>query len=67
MKFKPQPATKSSYSAGGQCVEVEITDDSVLVRNTTHPGTNVLRFSHGEWGAFVLGAQNGQFGFDQLT
>ena len=62
MQFKPQPPTKSSYTAGGQCAKVEITDDAVYVTNSRGDGP----FTHDEWEAFGRGVLNGEFGFDQL-
>ena len=54
---------KSSLSfANGNCVEVtELPGGSVGVRNSRDPGGPVLRFTHGEWDAFLAGARRGEF------
>jgi hypothetical protein len=56
---------KSSYSAngGGGCVEVaDLPDGGRLVRDTKDNGAGpVLRFTAGEWQAFVLGVKDGEF------
>jgi hypothetical protein len=57
----------SSHSNGGaQCVEaVKGPDSAVYVRNSKDPRGNVVRFTSGEWGAFLAGARGGEF--DQLA
>jgi Domain of unknown function (DUF397) len=56
---------KSSYSngGGGECVEVaDLPDGGRLVRDTKDHGRGpVLRFTAGEWRAFVLGVKDGEF------
>lgn len=54
---------KSSLSfANGNCVEVtELPGGSVGVRNSRDPGGPVLRFTRGEWDAFLDGARLGEF------
>lgn len=60
MKF-----VKSTYSGGaGDCVEVGRDDanDRILVRDSKAGGNGaVLSFTHREWDAFILGAQNYEF------
>lgn len=66
---QPQPApesrpewVKSSRSfANGNCVEVTDLGGEVGVRNSRHPDGPVLRFTPGEWQAFIAGARNGEF------
>ena len=71
---RPEPACrawrKSSWSGNGQdCVEVaetstasrETSDHSYEVRDSKDPSGPVLRFTPGEWQAFVGGAHNGEF------
>jgi Domain of unknown function (DUF397) len=48
-------------SAQGECVEVRLTGDAVLVRHSHAPSGPVLSFSHAEWNAFLTGARNGEF------
>jgi hypothetical protein len=54
---------KSSLSyANGNCVEVaDLPDGEVGVRNSRLPDGAVLRFTPGEWSAFIGGARNGEF------
>jgi len=54
---------KSSLSfANGNCVEVaSLPDDQVGVRDSKDPAGLVLRFTPGEWRAFVGGVRNGEF------
>ncbi|MBR7839666.1 DUF397 domain-containing protein [Actinospica durhamensis] len=54
---------KSSYSNGqGNCVEFKQEDGLILVRDSKQGGTGpVLRFTHAEVGAFLLGAKDGEF------
>ena len=54
---------KSSLSfSNGNCVEVtELAGGSVGVRNSREPDGPVLRFTRGEWEAFLAGARLGEF------
>jgi hypothetical protein len=54
---------KSSVSfSNGNCVEVtELPGGSVGVRNSRDPEGPVLRFTPGEWAAFLVGARRGEF------
>jgi hypothetical protein len=53
---------KSSRSSNGNCVEVaELPGGSVGVRNSRDPEGPVLRFTQGEWNAFLVGARLGEF------
>lgn len=56
---------KSSYSAtgGNNCVGVVCKDEMVLVTNTNSRG-RVVRFTKGEWRAFVAGVKRGEFDID---
>lgn len=56
---------KSSHSGEKNCVEVGrgFTDGSIGVRDTKDNGTGpVLKFTPGEWDAFVSGVRDGEFG-----
>jgi len=54
---------KSSLSfANSNCVEVaSLPDGGIGVRDSKDPGGPVLRFTPGEWHAFLGGARNGEF------
>ena len=54
---------KSSLSfSNGNCVEVtELPGGTVGVRNSRDPAGPVLRFTRGEWDAFLGGARLGEF------
>lgn len=55
---------KSSLSGGGndQCVECRIIDETdVLVRDSKNPDIPPLRFTRGEWTAFIAGVKSGEF------
>lgn len=46
----------------GNCVEVMITPDGVLVRDTKDGGLGgELAFTHPEWAAFLDGVRKGEF------
>jgi len=49
---------------GGDCVEVSITSESVLMRHSQSPHGPVLKFSLAEWQAFLTGVRNGEFDTD---
>ncbi len=54
---------KSSLSfANGNCVEVaSLPNGGIGVRNSRDTGGPVLRFTPGEWHAFLGGVRNGEF------
>ena len=54
---------KSSLSfSNGNCVEVaSLPGGGIGVRDSKDPEGPVLRFTPGEWHAFIGGAQNGEF------
>ena len=53
---------KSSFSGQtGDCVEVEVRRDGIAVRDSKDPDGPVLRFTRGEWIAFLAGARVGEF------
>lgn len=50
---------KSTASgANGNCVEVAVVDDSILVRNSRGPLGPVLSFTRQEWRAFLRDVNN---------
>jgi len=60
---------KSSLSfSNGNCVEVaSLPDGQIGVRDSKNPEGPVLRFTSGEWQAFLGGARNGEFdGFGKM-
>ena len=54
---------KSSFSfSNGNCVEVAgLPERTVGLRDSKDPEGPVLRFTPGEWSAFLGGARNGEF------
>jgi hypothetical protein len=54
---------KASYSIGsGECVEVaELSGDQIAVRDSKDPDGPVLRFTRGEFRAFVKGVVDKEF------
>ena len=58
-----EPAwVKSSRSfSNSNCLEVANLGGMVGVRNSRDPGGAVLRFTPGEWAAFLEGAKNNEF------
>lgn len=55
---------KSSYSANeGDCVEVAVLPDgSRAIRDSKNPDSPVLRFTVGEWRAFIRRVKTGESG-----
>ncbi|MCW2568270.1 MAG: hypothetical protein JWN54_2367 [Mycobacterium sp.] len=54
--------TKAARSGNdGQCVEVRDLGDVIEVRDSKDRGGPVLRYTAGEWDAFLDGARNGEF------
>lgn len=53
---------KSSFSpASEECVGVCFHKGNVFVTNTKLKRRKIIEFTEGEWRAFILGAQNGEF------
>ncbi|MGH3734194.1 MAG: DUF397 domain-containing protein [Micromonosporaceae bacterium] len=53
---------KSGRSGGsGDCVEVAVLPERVLVRDSKDPDGAVLTFTYREWQAFVGGVTDGEF------
>jgi hypothetical protein len=55
----------ASGGGGGNCVEVSITSESVLMRHSRSLHGPVLKFSFEEWDAFLTGVRRGEFDTDQ--
>ncbi|MER5645524.1 DUF397 domain-containing protein [Streptosporangium sp. NPDC002524] len=54
---------RRSSAEGGDCVEVaDLVDGGRAVRDSKDPSGPMLRFTSGEWNAFVGGVKNGEFG-----
>jgi hypothetical protein len=53
----------SSHSQGeGDCVQTAfLPDGGVAVRHSMDPDGSVLRYTPGEWNAFLKGAKDGEF------
>ena len=50
-----------SMCASANCVQVAVSDDSVLVRNSKDTDGVLLRFTHAEWDAFCRAVALGEF------
>ena len=57
---------KSSASGTGDCVEVALSNELVLVRDSKQPLPNILKFTFSEWRAFLTGAHAGEFDPESL-
>jgi hypothetical protein len=60
--LKKNPAAvvwhKSSFSANGDCIEVAIQDDSVLIRDTKNRSGGTVSASSSAWQEFIQGIQS---------
>jgi hypothetical protein len=56
--------TKSTFSGGGNCLEVAHVGGWVLLRNSRNPDTELIRLTLDEWKAFTRGVQHGELCFD---
>jgi hypothetical protein len=52
---------KASDCGDTSCVEAAVTPEEVLVRDSKDVAGPVLRFTRGEWEAFLAGAKRGEF------
>ncbi len=52
---------RSSRCTGGNCVEVAVTGDAALVRDSKNPDQPHLVFSAEAWREFAAGFQAGEF------
>jgi hypothetical protein len=52
---------RSSASGLSDCVEIAVTEGSIIVRHSKNPAGPTLTFSESEWRAFLLGVRNGEF------
>jgi hypothetical protein len=52
---------KSTYSTVNGCVEVAFLDGLVAVRDSKDRQAQTLRFTPGEWRAFIDGVRDGEF------
>jgi hypothetical protein len=57
---------KSSASGTGDCVEVALSNESILVRDSKQRLPYILEFTFSEWRAFLSGAQAGEFDPESL-
>ena len=48
-------------NSSGNCVEVAIVPDAVMVRDSKTPDGPVLIYTRAEWDAFLTGAKLGEF------
>jgi hypothetical protein len=56
---------KSSFSTGGECVNVAEVADQVALRNSNRPGAGTLLVERGTLAGWVAGVKAGEF--DDLT
>lgn len=63
MSSDTTPWIKASASHnGGQCVEMRLHDGMIEVRDSKQAGNGpILRFTAGEWAAWLDAAKNGEF------
>jgi hypothetical protein len=61
MPESPLAWRRSTKCESAACVEVALSDGSVLVRHSRHPAGPVLQFSADEWQAFCAGVKGGEF------
>jgi hypothetical protein len=52
---------KSSFSQGGDCVEVAFCRPSIFVRDSKRPQGSLLTFTVAEWSAFLAGVRSAEF------
>jgi hypothetical protein len=57
---------KSTASGTGECVEVAVSSESVLVRDSKQGFPNILKFTSREWCEFVSGVRAGIFDLSSL-
>jgi Domain of unknown function (DUF397) len=51
---------RTSFCGGGECVEVAQQDQTILVRDSKHPGQEPLRYTRDEFRAFAEGIKSGE-------
>jgi len=52
---------RAALCEGGQCLEIGILGEFVMVRKSTDSGGTWVTLSRDEWHAFVVGVKNGEF------
>lgn len=52
---------KSQASGTGNCVQVAVRDDQVVVRDSKDPDGPILTFTATEWDCFLVGVREGEF------
>ncbi|MGH3505235.1 MAG: DUF397 domain-containing protein [Nocardioidaceae bacterium] len=57
-------ADSEEPSEGGH-IEIAFVDDMIAMRDSSQPDGSVLIFTPAEWDAFVEGAKDGEFDFDE--
>ncbi|GAB1694074.1 DUF397 domain-containing protein [Krasilnikovia sp. M28-CT-15] len=53
--------TSTRSGTEGNCVEVRLDGETIVVRDSKDRSGPVLRFTDAEWRAFLAGAQDGEF------
>ena len=51
----------SSFCSNGACVEIAVTDDSVLVADSKESRRQALVYTKEEWRDFIAGVKGGEF------
>jgi predicted secreted Zn-dependent protease len=52
---------KSTYCSNGDCVEVAVLDEEVVLRDSKNRQGAILRFTLIEWETFLNGVRDGEF------
>jgi predicted secreted Zn-dependent protease len=52
---------RSGACANGDCVEVAIVGQSILVRDSKDPAGPILSLTHSQWTAFLVGVRSRTF------
>jgi hypothetical protein len=47
-----------------EAIEIAFVEEYIAMRNSAEPEGTILVFTQAEWDAFVLGAKDGEFDFD---
>jgi hypothetical protein len=52
---------RSSYCSTGTCVEVALSDENIILRDSKNKEGPTLTFQPSEWNAFLNGVKSGKF------
>jgi len=62
----PRFRKATASGGGGNCVEIALSADEVLVRHSKYPQGPTLAYTLEEWVAFLDGVAKGEFTLDAL-